>query len=223
MLIPSTSEVYGLSEQVPFREDGNLVMGATTKGRWSYACSKALDEFLALAYYREKGLPAIIARLFNTVGPRQSGRYGMVVPSLVGQALAGAPLTVHGDGRQTRCFAYVGDIVEGLLRLMDHPGTPGEVFNLGSTEEVSIATLAKRVIELTGSRSRIVFVPYHEAFNEGFEDMQRRVPDTTKAERVIGFRAQTSLDGILQAVIREARERHEPPVAGPMELVADVV
>jgi len=215
VLIPSTSEVYGLSDQVPFREDGNLVMGATTKGRWSYACSKALDEFLALAYYREKRLPAIIARLFNTVGPRQTGRYGMVVPSLIGQALAGEPLTVYGDGRQTRCFAYVGDIVDGLLRLMDHPETPGEVFNLGSTEEVSITTLAKRILELTGSRSPIIFVPYHEAYNEGFEDMQRRVPDTSKAERVVGFHARTSLDGILHTIIRDCREGREvPDVAG---------
>jgi len=215
VLIPSTSEVYGLSDQVPFREDGNLVMGATTKGRWSYASSKALDEFLALAYYREKRLPAIIARLFNTVGPRQTGRYGMVVPSLIGQALAGEPLTVYGDGRQTRCFAYVGDIVDGLLRLMDHPETPGEVFNLGSTEEVSITTLAKRILELTGSRSPIIFVPYHEAYNEGFEDMQRRVPDTSKAERVVGFHARTSLDGILHTIIRDCREGREvPDVAG---------
>ena len=207
VLIASTSEVYGLSDQVPFREDGNLVMGATTKGRWSYACSKAIDEFLALAYHREKKVPTIIARLFNTVGPRQTGRYGMVVPTLVGQALAGEPLTVFGDGNQTRSFGYVGDVVEALLRLMDHPATPGEVFNLGSQEEVSITALAERILALTGSSSKIVYIPYSEAYEEGFEDMPRRVPDTSKAERVIGFRARTSLDGILRAVIRDVAER----------------
>jgi UDP-glucose 4-epimerase len=202
ILIASTSEVYGLSEQVPFREDGNLVLGPTTKGRWSYACSKAIDEFLALAYHHEKGLPAIIVRLFNTVGPRQIGRYGMVVPTLVSQALAGEPLTVYGDGRQTRCFGFVGDVVESLLRLMDHPDTPGEVFNIGSTEEVSIIQLAERILTLTGSRSKIVFVPYSQAYEEGFEDMPRRVPDTSKAARVLAFRPCTSLDEILRAVIR---------------------
>ena len=207
VLIASTSEVYGLSDQVPFREDGNLVMGATTKGRWSYACSKAIDEFLALAYYREKKLPTVIARLFNTVGPRQTGRYGMVVPTLVGQALAGEPLTVFGDGRQTRSFGYVGDIVEALLRLMDHPATAGEVFNLGSQEEVSITSLAERIVALSGSPSKIVYIPYDQAYEEGFEDMPRRVPDISKAERVIGFRARTPLDGILRAVIRDIAER----------------
>jgi UDP-glucose 4-epimerase len=209
VLVASTSEVYGLSEQVPFREDGNLVMGATTKGRWSYACSKAIDEFLALAYYREKKLPTVIVRLFNTVGPRQTGRYGMVVPTLVGQALAGEPLTVYGDGKQTRCFGYVGDIVDALIKVMEHPETPGEVFNLGSQEEVSITALARRIIALTASPSNIVYVPYNEAYEEGFEDMPRRVPDTSKAERVIGFRARTPLDGILRAVIRDVAQRRE--------------
>ncbi len=213
VLIASTSEVYGLSEQVPFREDGNLVMGATTKGRWSYACSKAIDEFLALAYHREKGLPAIIVRLFNTVGPRQIGRYGMVVPTLVSQALAGEPLTVYGNGRQTRCFGYVADVVEALLRLIDHPDTPGQVFNIGSTEEVSITQLAERILALTGSGSRIIYVPYSEAYEEGFEDMPRRVPDTSKAARVIGFRPRTSLDDILRAVI-EFRSSGEGAEAG---------
>jgi UDP-glucose 4-epimerase len=212
VLIASTSEVYGLSEQVPFREDGNLVMGATTKGRWSYACSKAIDEFLALAYHRERGLPTIIARLFNTVGPRQTGQYGMVVPTLVGQALAGKPLTVFGDGKQTRCFGYVGDVVGALLKLMDHPETPGEVFNLGSTEEVSITALAERILALTGSSSKIVYVPYGEAYEEGFEDMPRRVPDTSKAQRVIGFRVRTSLDGILRTVIGDVARRRGLPL-----------
>jgi UDP-glucose 4-epimerase len=214
ILIASTSEVYGLSEQVPFREDGNLVMGATTKGRWSYACSKAIDEFLALAYFREKDLPAIIVRLFNTVGPRQIGRYGMVVPTLVSQALAGEPLTVYGNGRQTRCFGFVGDVVESLLRLIDHPDTPGEVFNIGSTEEVSITQLAERILALTGSRSQIVYVPYSEAYEEGFEDMPRRVPDTSKAARVLGFRPRTSLDDILRAVIRSRSSRGDAEAVG---------
>ncbi len=207
LLITSTSEVYGLSEQVPFREDGNLVMGATTKGRWSYACSKAIDEFLALAYHREKKLPAIITRLFNTVGPRQIGRYGMVVPTLVSQALDGKPLTVYGNGRQTRCFGFVGDAVKSLLLLMDHPDSAGEVFNIGSTEEVSITRLAERILELTGARSEIVYIPYGEAYEEGFEDMPRRVPDTSKAGRFIGFTPRTPLDDILREVIRDRSRR----------------
>jgi len=214
VLLTSTSEVYGLSEQVPFREDGNLVMGATTKGRWSYACSKAIDEFLALAYYREKKLPAVIVRLFNTVGPRQVGRYGMVVPTLVGQALDGTPLTVYGTGRQTRCFAYVGDVVDALLLLMDRPDAAGQVFNIGSNEEVSITQLAERVLALTGSRSEIVYVPYSEAYQEGFEDMPRRVPDISKAERFMGFHPRTSLDGILREVIRDAKAQRSAAETG---------
>jgi UDP-glucose 4-epimerase len=207
LLITSTSEVYGLSEQVPFREDGNLVLGATTKGRWSYACSKAIDEFLALAYHHEKKLPVIITRLFNTVGPRQIGRYGMVVPTLVSQALDGKPLTVYGNGQQTRCFGFVGDAVKSLLLLMDHPNSAGEVFNIGSTEEVSITRLAERVLELTGSRSEIVYIPYDEAYEDGFEDMPRRVPDTSKAGRFIGFTPRTPLDDILREVIRDRSRR----------------
>jgi UDP-glucose 4-epimerase len=201
VLIASTSEVYGLSDQVPFREDGNLVLGATTKGRWSYACSKAIDEFLALAYWREKKLPTVIVRLFNTVGPRQTGQYGMVVPTFVKQALSGRPLTVYGTGEQTRCFAYVGDVVGALIALMNHQDAVGEVFNVGSTEEVSITQLAKRVRELTNSSSEIVYIPYDEAYEEGFEDMPRRVPDISKVSGLIGFRPKTSLDGILQQVI----------------------
>lgn len=203
LLITSTSEVYGLSDQVPFREDGNLVMGATNKGRWSYACSKAIDEFLALAYFREKQLPVTIVRLFNTVGPRQTGRYGMVVPTLVQQAIAGQPLTVYGNGRQTRCFGYVGDVVKALLALMERPESAGEVFNIGSMEEVSITQLAERVLSLTGASSDITYVPYSEAYEEGFEDMPRRVPDTSKLKRLIGFAPRTSLDDILRAVIHE--------------------
>lgn len=201
VLIASTSEVYGLSEQVPFREDGNLVMGATTKGRWSYACSKAIDEFLALAYWREKKLPTIVVRLFNTVGPRQTGQYGMVIPTFVKQALAGRPLTVYGDGKQTRCFGYVGDVVGALIKLMDNPASVGQVFNIGSSEEVTILELAERVKELTNSESEIVFVPYDEAYEEGFEDMPRRVPDISKINALVGFRPEMKLDGILQSVI----------------------
>lgn len=201
VLIASTSEVYGLSADVPFREDGNLVMGATTKGRWSYACSKAIDEFLALAYWREKKLPTTIVRLFNTVGPRQTGRYGMVIPTFVRQALAGRPITVYGDGKQTRCFGYVGDVVGALIKVMDHPDAVGQVFNIGSTEEISIFALAEKVKELTGSKSEIVFMPYDEAYEEGFEDMPRRVPDISKIKQLVGFHPEMALDGILQSVI----------------------
>jgi len=201
VLIASTSEVYGLSTEVPFREDGNLVMGATTKGRWSYACSKAIDEFLALAYWRERKLPTIIVRLFNTVGPRQTGQYGMVIPTFVKQALAGRPITVYGDGKQSRCFGYVGDVVGALIKLMDHDKAVGEVFNIGSNEEITIIELARRVKELTQSNSEIVFVPYDEAYEEGFEDMPRRIPDISKVNALVGFRPQMSLEGILQSVI----------------------
>lgn len=201
VLIASTSEVYGLSAEVPFREDGNLVMGATTKGRWSYACSKAIDEFLALAYWHEKKLPTVVVRLFNTVGPRQTGRYGMVIPTFVKQALSGRPITVYGDGKQSRCFGYVGDVVGALTKLMDHPEAVGNVFNVGSNEEISILGLAERVKKLTQSKSEIIFVPYDEAYEEGFEDMPRRVPDISKVEALIGFRPEMSLDGILNSVI----------------------
>lgn len=201
VLIASTSEVYGLSTQIPFREDGNLVMGATTKGRWSYACSKAIDEFLALAYWREKKLPTIVVRLFNTVGPRQTGQYGMVIPTFVKQALAGRPITVYGDGKQSRCFGYVGDIVGALVRLMDHPEAVGEVFNIGSNEEVTILELAERIKELTKSKSEIVFMPYDEAYEEGFEDMPRRIPDVSKINALVGFQSSIKLDGILEKVV----------------------
>jgi len=201
VLVASTSEVYGLSTDVPFREDGNLVMGATTKGRWSYACSKAIDEFLALAYWREKKLPTIIVRLFNTVGPRQTGQYGMVIPTFVKQALAGRPITVYGDGKQSRCFGYVGDVVTALIRLMDHKSAVGNVFNIGSNHETSILQLAQRVKELTHSDSEIVFIPYDEAYEEGFEDMPRRVPDISKVRELVQFEPKMSLDGILESVI----------------------
>jgi len=201
VLIASTSEVYGLSTEVPFREDGNLVMGATTKGRWSYACSKAIDEFLALAYWREKKLPTVVVRLFNTVGPRQTGQYGMVIPTFVKQALSVRPITVYGDGKQTRCFGYVGDVVGALIKLMDHSDAVGQVFNIGSNEEVSILALAERIKALTESESDIVFVPYDEAYEEGFEDMPRRVPDISKIDNLVGFRPEMTLDGILKSVV----------------------
>jgi len=201
VLIASTSEVYGLSNEVPFREDGNLVMGATTKGRWSYACSKAIDEFLALAYWREKKLPTIVVRLFNTVGPRQTGQYGMVIPTFVKQALAGRPITVYGDGKQSRCFCYVGDVVGALMRLMDESKAVGEVFNVGSNQEITILELAEKVKELTRSNSEITFTPYDEAYEEGFEDMPRRIPDISKVNRLVGFKPEMNLQGILRTVI----------------------
>jgi UDP-glucose 4-epimerase len=186
---------------VPFREDGNLVLGPTSKGRWSYACSKAIDEFLALAYWRERKLPTVITRLFNTVGPRQTGQYGMVVPTFIKQALTGRPITIHGDGSQSRCFADVSDVVGALIALMDHPGAVGEVFNIGSNEEVTIRALAERVRQLTGSESEIVCIPYEQAYGEGFEDMPRRVPDISKAGQLVGYRPTKSLDEILRRVI----------------------
>ncbi|MEO7192884.1 MAG: NAD-dependent epimerase/dehydratase family protein [Vicinamibacterales bacterium] len=213
VVIFSTSEVYGKSTDVPFREDADLVMGPTTKHRWAYACSKALDEFLALAYHRERRLPVIVVRLFNTVGPRQTGRYGMVIPTFVQQALAGVPITVYGDGRQTRSFTYVGDVVAGLTRLVAEPRAIGQVFNIGNTEEVSILDLADRVRRLTGSTSSIELVPYDVAYDEGFEDMPRRVPALGKIEALVGYRPTLNLDDILRRVIDHVRTPVE--TAGP--------
>jgi UDP-glucose 4-epimerase len=201
VLIASTSEVYGKSEEIPFREDADLVLGPTHKGRWSYACSKAIDEFLALAYHKEKRLPVVVFRLFNTVGPRQTGRYGMVIPNLIKQALLGHPLTVFGDGTQSRCFTDVSDVVAVLLKLANDPAAVGEVFNIGNDrEEVRIIDLARRVKERTGSSSEIVFVPYDQAYEEGFEDMPRRIPDLTKIRR-LGYEPKVQLDEILDRVI----------------------
>ncbi len=201
VLLASTSEVYGKSNDVPFHEEADLVLGPTSKGRWSYACSKAIDEFLALAYFKEKRLPVVIVRLFNTVGPRQTGRYGMVVPNFVKQALLGHPLTVFGDGTQRRCFTYVSDVVDALVRLADQEGAVGQVFNIGnSTEEITILDLAMRVKERTRSKSEIVLVPYAKAYEEGFEDMPRRVPDTSKLTALIGYEPQVHLDEILDRV-----------------------
>jgi UDP-glucose 4-epimerase len=201
VLLASTSEVYGKSIDFPFREDADLVMGATTKGRWSYACSKAIDEFLGLAYYKEKKLPVVVVRLFNTVGPRQTGRYGMVIPNFVGQALAGQPITVYGDGSQSRCFTDVIDVVGALIGLINHPGAIGGVFNVGSRQEISMLGLAEKVKSMTASDSEIVFVPYEKAYEEGFEDMPRRVPDISKLNKLIGYEPTIDLDGILKRVI----------------------
>lgn len=201
VLLASTSEVYGKNSEFPFHEDADLVMGATNKGRWSYACSKAIDEFLGLAYYKEKKLPVTVVRLFNTVGPRQTGRYGMVIPNFVRQALAGQPITVYGDGTQSRCFTDVSDVVRGLVGLIDHPDAPGEVFNIGSQQEVTIEDLAKKVKMMTRSKSEIVFIPYEKAYEEGFEDMPRRVPDTSKIAALVGYEPEVSLDEILERVI----------------------
>ena len=202
VLITSTSEVYGKRNHVPFQENDDLVLGPPDKGRWSYACSKAIDEFLAVAYWKEKKVPTVIARLFNVVGPRQTGRYGMVIPSLIKQALSGRDMTVHGDGTQTRCFTYISDAIAALIALAEHPDTNGEVYNIGSIEEVSIFALAKKIKKLTGSASKIVFVPYDQAYEQGFEDMMRRVPDLTKISRLIRYAPTTSLDDILLNTIR---------------------
>lgn len=201
VLVASTSEVYGKREQVPFREDDDLVMGATNKGRWSYACSKAIDEFLAIAYWKEKRVPTVIVRLFNTVGPRQTGQYGMVIPNFVRQALKEEPITVYGDGSQSRCFTHVNDVVGALMKLIEHPDAVGEVYNIGSQQEVTILQLAERVKELTGSTSEIAFLPYAQAYEEGFEDMFRRVPDVTKINRIIGYQPTYTLDEILMSVV----------------------
>jgi UDP-glucose 4-epimerase len=202
VVVASTSEVYGKSDAVPFREDADLVMGPTSKGRWSYACSKAIDEFLALAYHKEKHLPVVICRLFNTVGPRQTGRYGMVIPNFVKQALLGHPITVFGDGTQSRCFTYVGDVVGALVQLAEHAGADGQVFNIGNDrEEISILELAERVRARTGSKSEISLVPYDQAYEQGFEDMPRRVPDLSKLRALIGYEPRVHLDEILDRVI----------------------
>jgi UDP-glucose 4-epimerase len=205
VVLASTSEVYGKSTDVPFREAAELVLGATVKHRWAYACSKALDEFLALAYWKERKLPVVIARLFNTVGPRQTGQYGMVLPTFVRQALGGQPITVFGDGRQSRSFTYVGDVVDALVGLATEPRAVGEVFNIGNTGEVTIRELAERVKRLTESDSTIQYVPYDEAYEAGFEDMPRRVPDISKIRALLGFQPKLDLDDIIRSVIEYTR------------------
>ena len=207
VLIASTSEVYGKSTEVPFREDADLVMGPTTKHRWAYACSKAIDEFLALAYWKEKRLPIVIVRLFNTVGPRQTGQYGMVIPTFVRQALAGHPITVYGDGSQSRSFTYVGDVVRALVALVGEPRAVGQVFNVGHGAEITIRALAEKVKERTGSSSPLVTVPYDQAYEAGFEDMVRRVPDISKIRALVGYEPTVGLDEILDQVIEYIRNR----------------
>jgi UDP-glucose 4-epimerase len=223
VLITSTSEVYGKRNHVPFREDDDLVLGPPDKGRWSYACSKLIDEFLAVAYWKESGLPTVIARLFNVVGPRQTGRYGMVIPNLVKQSLSGKDMTVFGDGSQSRCFTYVNDAVGALIALADSAATNGEVYNIGSTEEISILDLAHKIKKMTGSDSRIVLVPYEKAYKDGFEDMMRRVPNLSKIERAIGYRPSMDLDEILVGTIQYHLEEMELPHRNGHRRAAEVV
>ena len=207
VMIASTSEVYGKSVDVPFREDADLVLGPSEKHRWAYACSKLIDEFLALAYWKERKLPVIILRLFNTVGPRQTGQYGMVIPTFVRQALAGQPITVFGDGTQSRSFTYVGDVVRAMVALIDEPRAVGQVFNIGNGQEISIGELAARVKAQTGSTSEIVCIPYEQAYEIGFEDMPRRVPDITKVRSLVGYEPTVDLDEILARVVEFFRQQ----------------
>lgn len=202
VLIASTSEVYGKNNALPYREDANLVMGPPDKTRWGYATSKLLDEFLALAYAREHDLPVTVVRLFNTVGPRQSSRYGMVLPNFVRWALANEPITVHGDGSQTRSFTWVGDVVWAMTALVNEPRAAGQVFNIGNGEEISIRDLALRVRTMTNSRSELRFIPYEQAFDGSFEDMPRRVPDISKLRRLVGYEPRVQLNGIIESVIQ---------------------
>src|SRR6187200_786043 len=207
VLIASTSEVYGKSADVPFREDADLVLGPTVKHRWAYACSKLIDEFLALAYWKERKLPVIVVRLFNTVGPRQTGQYGMVIPNFVRQALAGQPITVFGDGTQSRSFTYVGDVVRAMVALIEEPRAVGQVFNIGNGYEISIGDLAERIRTMAGSQSEIVRIPYDQAYEAGFEDMPRRVPDISKISALVGYKPTVELDEILQRVIEHFRQQ----------------
>jgi len=206
VVLASTSEVYGKNNEVPFKEDHDLVLGPTNKARWSYACSKAIDEFLALAYHRSRGLPVVVARMFNTVGPRQTGRYGMVLPSFVRQALTGQPITVFGDGKQSRCFSYVGEVVKCLAGLSSCLEAEGRVVNVGSRREISIGELAKLVKKMTDSTSEIVYVPYDQAYQQGFEDMARRLPDVSLLESLLGMSPQMDIADIVGIVIKYFRE-----------------
>jgi UDP-glucose 4-epimerase len=213
LLITSTSEVYGKSTKLPFSETDDLVFGSTYNCRWSYACSKAIDEFLALAYHREHRLPVTIVRLFNTTGPRQTGRYGMVLPTFVRQALANEPLTVFGSGQQARCFGHISDVIEGLVACAMSDKTVGEIFNLGNTTEVSILSLAEKIIAFTGSSSKIAYVPYEEAYGPGFEDMERRIPDISKANAWFGYAPTRSLDDIIRDVTDDMKKRNKRKAA----------
>jgi UDP-glucose 4-epimerase len=216
VVITSTSEVYGKRNKVPFNEEDDLVMGPTNKGRWSYACSKAIDEFLAIAYWKEKRVPTVIVRLFNTVGPRQTGRYGMVIPNFVQQALTGQDITVYGDGTQTRCFTHVSDVTEALIAVAEHPEAVGEVYNIGGDHEISMLELAEKIKHLTESASNIVFVPYEQAYEAGFEDMMRRVPDISKIRALIGYSPKVKLDAMLASII----EYHRVKMVGELGIPA---
>ena len=205
VLVTSTSEIYGKNTSDRLQEEDDRILGSPLKSRWSYSEAKAIEEILAFTYWKQKGLPTVITRLFNTVGPRQTGHYGMVIPRFVSQGIRGEPITVYGDGSQTRCFCYVGDVVAALVRLMDHPEAVGRVFNIGGSDEISIEQLALRVIELAGSESKVRYVSYEEAYEEGFEDMQRRVPDTTRARDLVGFEPSVGLNDIILSVIEDQR------------------
>jgi len=206
ILIASTSEVYGKSVAVPFREDDDTVLGSTKFSRWSYACSKAIDEFLGLAYYEQYGLPVIVTRFFNTVGPRQTGQYGMVIPRFVEQALKNEPIQIYGTGKQCRCFGYVGDVIEGAIALMNCPTAAGRVYNIGATEEISIDDLAKKIIKMTGSKSMIQHLSYEEAYGKPFDDMMRRIPCLDRIRETVGYQPKTTLDQMLESVINSMKE-----------------
>jgi UDP-glucose 4-epimerase len=205
VLVTSTSEIYGKNDSDLLAEEDDRILGSPLKSRWSYSEAKAIEEVLAYTYWKQKGLHTVITRLFNTVGPRQTGRYGMVIPRFVNQALRGEPLTVFGNGSQTRCFCFVGDVVDALTKMADHPEAPGQAINVGSSEEISITELANRVVALTGSDSKIRYLAYGDAYEEGFEDMPRRVPDTTRARNLIGFEPTIDLTGIIESVVDEHR------------------
>jgi UDP-glucose 4-epimerase len=231
VFIASTSEVYGKSTAIPFQEDADLVLGPTIRGRWSYAASKALDEFLALAYWREKKLPVIVARFFNTVGPRQTGRYGMVLPNFVRQGMKGDPITVYGNGKQSRCFCYVGDVVAALIKLVEKPEAIGQVFNIGSTEEISIGDLALLVKQRLKSNSQISHIPYDQAYEEGFEDMMRRIPSIEKISKCIGWKPVTPLDATIDSIINFFKgkdqmaipDQYRLPARGVVPISAEVI
>jgi UDP-glucose 4-epimerase len=208
ILLASSSEVYGKNEAVPFHEDDDIVLGSTKLSRWSYACTKAIDEFLGLAFYRQYGLGVVIGRFFNTIGPRQTGQYGMVVPRFVKRALENKPVLIYGTGRQSRCFCYVGDLVEAIAGLMKSEKAAGEVYNIGSNEEITIEGLADRIIEMTGSQSKKEFVPYKEAYGRPIEDMMRRAPNTERIKKAIGWKPSTSLDETLRIII-ESFKQHQ--------------
>ncbi len=222
VLITSTSEVYGKATKIPFQEDDDLVIGPPVRGRWSYACSKAIDEFLAIAYHREYGVPVVLVRLFNTVGPRQTGTYGMVVPRFVSQALSGSPIIIHGDGTQSRCFGWVGDVVQALIKLGVHEPAVGTIYNIGSDQEITINELATLVKDMTGSSSSVQHVSYEEAYGNGFEDMVRRVPDLTRIRAAIGYSATKNLRQIVQAVA-DSLMRRIPAQTDDVSVAANVV